>query len=118
VGQSTEAELLRVFVGQLDKHGHRPLYEVIVEMARKRGLAGASVLRGLMGFGGSGGLHAANVLRLPEDVPVVIEIIDTPDKISAFLPGLERLVGKGAITRQQVSAIFYRKKPLAAQAGE
>jgi len=104
-----EAQRLRIYLGELDTHGHRPLYEVIVEMARKRGLAGATVLRGIMGFGESNRLQVAKILRLSEDLPVVIEIVDKPERIEAFLPDLDALTQGRQVTLQNVSAIFYRR---------
>ena len=103
------AEVLRVFVGELDKHGRRPLYEVIVEKARERGLAGATVVRGIMGFGASGSLRKAKALRLVEDVPVVIEIVDSPGRIAQFLSELDGLIGEGLVTVQEVRAAAYRE---------
>ena len=79
-----DAELLRVFIGESDLHGARPLYEIIVEEARKRGMAGATVLRGIMSFGANSRLHTAKILRLSEDLPLVIEIVDTPERIAAY----------------------------------
>ncbi len=103
-----EAELLRIFIGESDKHGLRPLYEVIVEEARKRGFAGATVLRGIMGFGANSRLHTAKILRMSEDLPIVIEIVDTADRIDAFLPYLEKVIGEGLITREKARIIAYR----------
>ena len=81
-----EASLLRIFIGETDKYAGKPLYRVIVTEARKRNLAGATVLRGCLGFGANSRIHTSKVLRLSEDLPMVIEIIDDPDKIEAFLP--------------------------------
>ena len=103
-----EAELLRVFVGESDKHHGRPLYEVVVEMARSRGLAGATVLRGVLGFGAHSRIHTAKILRLSEDLPMVIEIVDRPDRIEAFLPELEALIAEGLVTLEKVRVIVYR----------
>lgn len=103
-----EAELLRVFIGESDKHHGRPLYEVIVELARQRGLAGATVLRGMMGFGAHSRLHTAKVLRLSEDLPIVIEIVDKPERIAAFLPELDRLIEEGLVTLEKVRVLAYR----------
>ena len=104
----SEAELLRIFIGESDKHGHRPLYEVIVEEARKRGMAGATVTRGLMGFGKNSRIHMAKILRLSEDLPLVIEIVDTSEKIEAFLPELDALVKDGLVTVEKLRVILYR----------
>lgn len=103
-----EAELLRIFIGESDKHGGRPLYEVIVESARKRGMAGATVLRGLMGFGANSRMHTAKILRLSEDLPMVIEIVDKPDRIAEFLPELDTMIGEGLVTLERVRVIAYR----------
>ena len=103
-----ESELLRIFVGESDKHHGRPLYEVIVHEARRLGLAGATVLRGTLGFGASSRMHTAKVLRLSEDLPMVVEIVDKPERIAAFLPELDKLVGEGLITLEKVRVIAYR----------
>ncbi len=104
--------LLRVFVGESDKHGHLPLYEAVVLKAREAGLAGATVLRGLMGFGRHSVLHTAKILRLSEDLPMVIEIVDSLEKIEAFLPTLDTMVSEGLVTLEKVRVIHYRtEKP-------
>ena len=100
--------LLRVFVGESDMHGHIPLYEAIVLNARKAGLAGATVLRGVMGFGKHSVLHTAKILRLSEDLPMVIEIVDSLEKIEAFLPTLDTMVLEGLVTVEKVRVIHYR----------
>ena len=100
--------LLRIFVGESDKHGHIPLYEAIVLNARKAGLAGATVLRGVMGFGKHSVLHTAKILRLSEDLPMVIEIVDSLEKIEAFLPTLDAMVLEGLVTVEKVRVIHYR----------
>jgi PII-like signaling protein len=104
----SEAELLRIFIGESDKHGGRPLSEVIVESARKRGMAGATVLRGTLGFGAHSRIHTAKILRLSEDLPIVIEIVDKPDRIAEFLPELDEMIGEGLITLEKVRIIAYR----------
>ena len=104
----SDAELLRIFIGESDKLHGRPLYEVIVEEARKRGLAGATVLRGTLGFGANSHIHTAKVLRLSEDLPMVVEIVDTPEHIAAFLPDLDTMITEGMITLEKVSVIAYR----------
>jgi len=104
----SEAQLLRIFVGESDKHRGRPLYEVIVEEARRRGLAGATVLRGVLSFGASSHIHTAKVLRLSEDLPMVVEIVDTPEKIAGFLPDLDTLVTEGLVTLEKIQVIVYR----------
>ena len=103
----SEALLLRVFIGESDKSGNRPLYELIVE-ARKAGMAGATVLRGCLGFGATSRIHTSKVLRLSEDLPMVIEIVDSQDKIEAFLPKLDSMITEGLITLEKVRIIAYR----------
>ena len=102
-----DAVLLRIFVGENDRAGNRPLYEAIVLKARERHLAGATVLRGPMGFGRSSVLHTAKILRLSEDLPFVVEIVDAEDKIRAFLPELDALMGSGLVTLEKVQVIQY-----------
>lgn len=103
-----EAELLRIFVGESDKYGGKPLYQAIVEEARRRGMAGATVFRGDLGFGVHSRLHTAKVLRLSEDLPMVVEIVDKPERIAAFLPDLDKMVEEGLITIEKVRVIAYR----------
>jgi PII-like signaling protein len=100
-----EGYLLRIFIGESDRHGHRPLYESIVLQAREAGLAGATVLRGVMGFGKHSVLHTAKILRLSEDLPMVIEIVDSLEKIEAFLPVLDELSKDGLVTVENVRVI-------------
>jgi PII-like signaling protein len=100
--------LLRVFVAESDKHGHVPLYEAIVSKARETGLAGATVLRGVMGFGRHSVMHTAKILRLSEDLPMIVEIVDSLEKIEAFLPILDTMVPEGLVTLEQVRVIHYR----------
>ena len=92
-----ESVLLRIFIGESDRHGHRPLYEAIVLKAREQHLAGATVLRGAMGFGKSSRMHTSKILRLSIDLPLVIEIVDSEEKINAFLPVLDPPVIIGSI---------------------
>jgi len=106
----SEAELLRIFIGETTKLGQRPLYELIVEEARKRGLAGATVIRGIMGFGKNSRIHTAKILRLSEDLPLIIEIVDKPERIAAFLPDLESMIDEGLVTLEKVRVIAYRGK--------
>ena len=103
-----EATLLRIFIGESDKWDHKPLCETIVLMARELHLAGATVLRGPMGFGKSSRLHTAKILRLSMDLPVVIEIVDSEEKINAFLPQISAMIGGGLITLESVKVIEYR----------
>lgn len=104
----SEAELLRIFIGESDKFGHRPLYEAIVQLAREKGLAGATVLRGIMGFGADSRMHTAKILRLSEDLPIVIEIVDKPDRIALLLPEIDGMIREGLVTREKVHVIAYR----------
>lgn len=100
--------LLRIFVGESDRHGHHPLYESIVLKARERGLAGATVLRGLMGFGKHSVLHTAKILRLSEDLPMIIEIVDSHEKVENFLPLLDEMIGDGLVTLERVKVLHYK----------
>jgi len=102
-----EAVLLRIFLGQDDRHQHQPLYEAIVLKAREQQLAGATVLRGFMGFGHSSRIHTTKVLRLSEDLPIVVEIVDTEAKIAAFLPILDAMMGSGLVTLEKVQVRRY-----------
>ena len=104
----SQAQLLRIFVGENDKIGHLPLYEAIVEESRKRGMAGATVLRGIMGFGAKSRLHTDKILRLSSDLPIVIEIVDKPERIEAFLPDLDKMISDGLVTVENVQVIAYR----------
>src|SRR5215467_11084913 len=100
-----EGYLLRVFVGESDKHGHLPLYEAIVLKAREMGLAGATVLRGVMGFGRHSVMHTAKILRLSEDLPMIVEIVDSIENIETFLPTLDAMVPEGLVTLEQVRVV-------------
>src|SRR5437667_9131927 len=103
-----DAVLLRIFIGESDRYQHRPLYEAIVLKARELGLAGATVLRGPMGFGANSRLHTAKILRLSMDLPMVIEIVDTYEKIQNLLPHLEEMVLEGLVTLDDVQLLKYR----------
>ena len=103
----TDAKLLRIFIGEDDRDGSRPLYESIVLKAREMQLAGATVLRGAMGFGHSSRLHTTKILRLSEDLPLVIEIVDSEEKINAFLPVLDAIMTSGLITLEKVQVVQY-----------
>ena len=103
-----EAVLLRIFIGESDRYQHHPLYEAIVLKAREAHLAGATVLRGPMGFGKSSRLHTAKILRLSMDLPMVIEIVDSEEKIRAFLPTLDGMLGGGLVTMEKMQVIDYR----------
>jgi len=100
--------LLRIYVSEADHHAGMPLHEWIVRAAREHGLAGATALRGLSGFGASSRVHTAHILRLSENLPVVVEIVDTIDRIEEFLPLLEDVVSEGLVTVEKVFIRFYR----------
>jgi len=106
-----EGYLLRIYIGELDKCHHQPLYEAIVLKARELGLAGATVFRGPMGFGAHSRMHTAKILRLSEDLPVLIEIVDKEEKINAFLPELDKMMADGLVTLEKVHIIKYQGNP-------
>ena len=104
----TDAVQLRIFLGESDRWEHTPLYEAIVLKARELHLAGATVLRGPMGFGKSSRVHTSKILRLSDDLPLVIEIVDSEEKINTFLPTLEKMMGGGLVTLEKVKVLHYR----------
>ena len=106
-----EGKLLRLFIGESDTWHGKPLYQAIVERVRGDGLAGATVIRGIEGFGSSSRLHTSRILRLSEDLPVVIEIVDTAERIDAVLPVLDEMVSEGMVTVERVDVIAYRGTP-------
>jgi PII-like signaling protein len=111
---SEDGQLLRIFIGESDRWHGQPLYEAIVLKAREMGIAGATMLRGLMGFGAASRIHTAKILRLSEDLPIIIEIVDSADKIEALLPVIDEMVGEGLVTLEKVRILQYRhgsKKP-------
>lgn len=103
-----QGELLRIFVGESDQWHGKPLHEAILLAARAQGLAGATVVRGLAGFGATSHIHTVKVLRLSEDLPIVIEIVDQPDRIAAFVPTLDQMVTEGLVTLEKVNVLIYR----------
>ena len=103
----SEGKLLRIFVGEADRWHGRPLYEAIVLEARQRGLAGATVIKGFMGFGAHSRIHTAKLLELSQDLPIVIEIVDSKGKIEAFLPVLDGMIGSGLVTLETVKVLQY-----------
>ena len=103
-----EGQLVRVYVGESDRWEGRPLYEAIVNKVRDQGLAGATVLRGIEGFGAHSRIHATKVLRLADDLPVVVEIVDKAERIESILPALDEMVGEGLVTLENVHIIAYR----------
>lgn len=104
----TQGVLLRIFIGESDRYQGKPLYETLVRKAREINLAGATVLRGPMGFGRSSRVHTAKILRLSEDLPIVIEIVDRKEKIDAFLPFVDEVVREGMVTLENVRVLTYR----------
>ncbi len=104
-----DAVLLRIYVGESDRWQHQPLYEAIVLKARELHLAGATVLRGPMGFGAASRIHTAKILRLSMDLPIVIEIVDTDDKVQTLLPFLDEMMGGGLVTLDKIRVIHYRE---------
>jgi PII-like signaling protein len=109
-----QAQLLRIFIGEADRHDGKPLYEAIVLKAREMQIAGATVIRGGLGYGHSSHLHSAKILRLSDDLPLVIEIVDSPEKIEAFLPVLDSMMNgesSGLITLENVQVLQYGRQP-------
>lgn len=105
---SEEGQLLRIFIGESDKWEGKPLYEALVLKAREMGLAGATMLRGLMGYGAASRIHTAKILRLSEDLPVIVEIVDSQEKIASFLPVIDEMVQEGLVTLEKVQVLLYR----------
>jgi uncharacterized protein len=103
-----ERTLMRIFIGESDKHHGQPLYQALLERLRERGLAGATVLRGVAGFGASSTLHTDNVLRLSLDLPIIIEVVETEEAIQRVLPDLDEMIGGGLITLERARVIMYR----------
>lgn len=109
-----DGKLLRIFVGEQDKWQGQPLYEAIVQLARREGLAGATCLKGFLGYGAKSHLHTVKLLRLSEDLPIVIEIVDRDDKIQRFLPQLDAMIQDGLVTLERVEVLVYRARGVAA----
>jgi len=107
----SEQTLLRIFIGEQDRCGHRPLYEALVEELRAGGFSGATVLKGAMGFGSHSVTHSDRYLRLSGDLPVVIEVVESEEKIASFLPRLDELMSGGLVTLEKVRAIRYSPSP-------
>jgi len=103
-----ERTLMRVFIGESDKYQGKPLYEALLERFRKKGLAGATVLRGIAGFGASSKVHTDKVLRLSLDLPLIIEVVETEETIQQVLPDLDEMIGGGLITLERANVILYR----------
>ena len=109
----SDAQLLRIFVGESDRWEGRPLYEAIVRAAREQGLAGATALRGIEGFGASCRIHTVKILRLSEDLPIVVEIVDRPERIAAFLSVIDEMLSEGMVTIEKVRTLMYRHDAVA-----
>ncbi len=107
----TEGKLLRIFIGEQDKWKGEPLHSAIVRLAREEGMAGATVLKGILGFGCKSHLHSPHMFRLSEDLPMIIEMVDSEEKISGFLPHLDAMVKEGLITLERAHVILYRAEP-------
>jgi len=103
-----DGKLLRIFVGEQDKWHGQPLYEAIVHLARKQGLAGATCLKGFLGYGAKSHLHTVKLLRLSEDLPIIIEIVDSAEKIQQFLPQLDTMIRDGLVTLEKAEVLMYR----------
>ena len=103
-----DGKLLRIFIGEADKWNGKPLYEEIIFLAKKNGLAGATAIKGFMGFGCKSHMHTTKLLRLSEDLPIVIEIVDSEEKISQFVPLLDEMVKEGLITLEKANVLMYR----------
>lgn len=106
-GQQT---LMRIFIGEKKKHGHKPLYQALVEMLREEKLAGATVLRGIAGFGAKSHLHSAHLLTLSQDLPMVVECVDTRENIDRIMPKIDDMIGDGLITLEKVEVMRYAPK--------
>ena len=102
-----DGKLLRIFIGEQDKWHDQPLYEAIIHLAKKEGMAGATAIKGFMGFGAKSRMHTAKILRLSEDLPIVIEMVDSEEKINKFLPHLDDMVKEGLITLEKANVIRY-----------
>ncbi|MDD5730984.1 MAG: DUF190 domain-containing protein [Candidatus Omnitrophica bacterium] len=103
-----EGKLLRIFIGEADRWEGKPLYEEIILLAKKNSMAGATAIKGFMGFGCKSHMHTAKLLRLSEDLPIIIEIVDSEEKINAFLPFLDEMVKEGLITLEKANVVMYR----------
>lgn len=106
----SDGKLLRIFIGESDKWRGKPLYQEIIRMAREKKMAGATAFKGFSGFGRKSHMHTAKLLRLSEDLPVLIEIVDSDEKISSFIGGLDEMVKEGLITTEKVNVIMYRSE--------
>lgn len=103
-----EQTLMRIFIGENDRFEHKPLYEALVELLRSEGFAGATVLRGVSGFGANRVYHTQKLLDLSADLPLIVEVVDTPDKINAIMPRIDAMMGGGMITLEKATVIRYQ----------
>lgn len=101
-------QCLRIYIGESDRHKGKPLYQAIVEEARALGLAGATVLRGMVGFGANSHLHTVRLLRLSEDLPIVVELVDRAERLDTIMPFLDQVIREGLVTRKEVEVVYYR----------
>ena len=112
---SRDSKLLRIFIGEIDKIGHQPLYEAILFAARKQGLAGCTVLRGIMSFGASSRVHTAKLIEISQDLPIIVEIVDHEEKINAFIESVDKLMEQancgGLITLEKAEVLYYKHGP-------
>ncbi len=104
-----EGKLLRIFIAESDKHNGRPLHEVIMKKARDKKMSGATILKGCMGFGHKSNMHTPKLLRLSENLPLIVEIIDTQENIELFMPCLDEIIGEGIVTLENIDITIYRK---------
>lgn len=111
-------QCLRIYIGESDRHKGKPLYQAIVEEARALGLAGATVLRGMVGFGANSHLHTVRLLRLSEDLPIVVELVDQPERLDTLIPFLDEVVREGLVTREKVEVVYYRTSGGPSKGGE
>lgn len=112
-----DSVLVRILIGESDTHQGKPLYQVLVEMMKGEKIAGATVVRGILGFGASSHLHAAHILRLSQDLPIVIEAVDSQENIDRIMPKIESMIGDGLITQEKVKVLYYRAKNRAKKDG-
>jgi PII-like signaling protein len=104
----SDGKLLRIFIGEQDKWNGKPLYEEIILLAKKQGMAGATAIKGFMGFGAKSHMHTTKLLRLSEDLPIIIEIVDSEEKINQFIPQIDEMVSEGLVTLEKANVIVYR----------
>jgi len=110
-----DSKLLRIYIGEIDKVGHQPLYEAILFAAKKNGMAGCTVLKGLLSYGASSVIHTAKLIDISEDLPIIVEIVELEDKINAFVPIVDQLLQEakcgGLITIEKAQVLYYKPRP-------